>query len=69
MERQTLAMHEERQSSSPSAFDALVPGLAAARERRNERRFKGSQVDPEDSEAVSEMMELAEDESNNWEEE
>ena len=69
MERQTLVMHEQRQSVSSSGFDALVPGLAAARERRNERRFKASQVDPEDPDAVREMMELAEDESVNWEEE
>ena len=69
MDRQTLAMHEERTSSKSSGFDALVPGLAAARERRNERRFKASQVDPEDDEAVREMMELADDELIKWEEE
>ena len=69
MDRQTLAMHEERISSKSSGFDALVPGLAAARERRNERRFKASQVDPEDDEAVREMMELADDELIKWEEE
>ncbi|MEC7142324.1 MAG: KH domain-containing protein [Candidatus Thermoplasmatota archaeon] len=69
VERQTLAMHEQRQSTTSSGFDALVPGLAAARERRNERRFKASQVDPEDTDAVNEMMELAGDESINWEEE
>ena len=69
MDRQTLVMHEERTSSKSSGFDALVPGLAAARERRNERRFKASQVDPEDDEAVREMMELADDELIKWEEE
>ncbi len=69
IDRQTLAMHDERKSTTSSGFDALVPGLAAARERRNERRFKASQVDPEDEEAVREMMELADDESIAWEEE
>jgi len=69
MERQTLAMHEAKNPSESSGFDALVPGLAAARERRNERRFKASQVDPEDDDAVREMMELAEDESIEWGEE
>ena len=69
VDRQTLAMHDERKTTKPSGFDALVPGLAAARERRNERRFKASQVDPEDEDAVQEMMKLAEDESIVWEEE
>jgi ribosomal RNA assembly protein len=69
MERQTLTMHEERAAPISSGFDALVPGLAAARERRNERRFKASQVDPEDADAVSEMMQLADDESIDWGEE
>jgi hypothetical protein len=31
--------------------------------------MKASQVDPEDDEAVDEMMELADDENINWEEE
>ncbi|MEE2811912.1 MAG: KH domain-containing protein [Candidatus Thermoplasmatota archaeon] len=43
-------------------FSALVPGLEAAR-RKRERRFKGIQVDPDDTDAVNEMMELADDES------
>ena len=49
-------------------FDALVPGLEAAR-RKRERRYKDSQVDPEDEGAIEEMMELAEDESIGFEEE
>jgi hypothetical protein len=42
--------------------------LADAR-RRRERRYKGSQVDPENAEEVSEMLELADDESISFEEE
>ena len=69
IERQTLPMHSERQGTSSAGFDELVPGLAAARERRNQRRFKGIQVNPEDQDAISEMMQLAEDELVRYEEE
>ena len=37
--------------------------------QRRSRRMRASQVDPEDVEAVTEMMELAEDEDVSWEEE
>ena len=49
-------------------FEALVPGLDAAR-RKRERRYKEAQVDPEDADAIDQMMELAEDESIGFEEE
>ncbi len=49
-------------------FAALVPGLEAAR-RKRERRYKDAQVDPADTSAVEEMMELADDESIGFEEE
>tara|TARA_B100001029_G_scaffold128108_1_gene107129 strand:- start:532 stop:1284 length:753 start_codon:yes stop_codon:yes gene_type:complete len=49
-------------------FEALVPGLDAAR-RKRERRYKEAQVDPNDAEAIDEMMELADDESIGFEEE
>ena len=49
-------------------FDALVPGLDSAR-RKRERRYKDAQVNPDDDDAVDEMMELAEDESVGFEEE
>ena len=52
IERQTLPTHSERRTTSSTGFDELVPGLAAARERRNQRRFKGIQVNPEDEGAV-----------------
>ena len=45
-----------------------MPGLDAAK-RKRERRYKDAQVNPEDQEAVGEMMELAEDESIAFEEE
>ncbi len=48
-------------------FDSLVPGLEAAR-RKRERRYKDAQIDPDDTDAVDEMMELAEDESVGFEE-
>ena len=54
--------------TSSEDFDALVPGLADAR-RRKERRFKSAQVDPDDEEEVAEMLELAEDESITYGEE
>tara|TARA_B100000929_G_C15462571_1_gene405054 strand:+ start:119 stop:847 length:729 start_codon:yes stop_codon:yes gene_type:complete len=55
-------------SETTDQFEALVPGLADAR-RRRERRYKGSQVDPENAEEVSEMLELADDETISFEEE
>ena len=58
---------EEKGSTSGSGFEQLVPGLAEARQRS--RRHKSSQVDPDDEEAVAEMMELADDESVSWAEE
>ena len=55
-------------SDDGGRFEALVPGLDAAK-RRRERRYKDAQVDPEDSQAVDEMMSLADDESIGFEEE
>ena len=63
-----LKSFEERSSRDSSKFDTLVPGLAQAR-RRRERRDKDSQVSPSDSDEVSEVMELADDESVTFEEE
>jgi ribosomal RNA assembly protein len=63
-----LKSFEERGSRDSSKFDTLVPGLAQAR-RRRERRDKDSQVSPSDSDEVSEVMELADDESVTFEEE
>ncbi len=51
-----------------TGFDDLVPGLSDVSQRRS-RRMRASQVDPENDEAVSAMMELAEDEEVNWGEE
>ena len=63
-----LKSFEERGSRDSSKFDTLVPGLAQA-PRRRERRDKDSQVSPSDSDEVSEVMELADDESVTFEEE
>ncbi|MBK37659.1 MAG: RNA-processing protein [Euryarchaeota archaeon] len=63
----SLESYEERGNDS-STFDSLVPGLSAAR-RRRERRLKDSQIDPDDQGAVDEMLELAEDEEIIYEEE
>ncbi len=49
-------------------FDALVPGLGAARRRRS-RRYKDAQIDPQNQDEVNEMMELVEDESITYGEE
>ena len=49
-------------------FQTLVPGLSEVRTRRN-RRLKAHQVDPDDVEAVTEMMYLNADERIHWEEE
>ena len=66
----SLDTYEEREEARPdiSGFEGLVPGLAEFSQRRD-RRMKAAQVDPEDEDAVAEMMELAEDEAIVWEEE
>ena len=53
---ESIELHENER------FDALVPGLGAARRRRS-RRYKGAQINPENEEEVNEMMELEDDES------
>jgi ribosomal RNA assembly protein len=55
-------------SIETTGFENLVPGLSDISNRRS-RRMRASQVDPEDGEAVFEMMELSEDETVVWEEE
>ena len=55
-------------SIETTGFENLVPGLSDISNRRS-RRMRASQVDPEDGEAVIEMMELSEDETVIWEEE
>ncbi len=66
----SLDTYEEREDARPdiAGFEGLVPGLAEFSQRRD-RRMKAAQVDPEDEDAVAEMMELAEDEAIVWEEE
>ncbi len=68
MKSRSLESYEERRGEDGGAFETLVPGLSAAR-RRRERRLGESQVDPEDEAAVSEMLELSEDEEILYEEE
>ena len=63
-----LESYEGHSTDESSTFETLVPGLAEAR-RRRERRFKDSQVDPEDEEEVSNMLDLADDEEIVYEEE
>ena len=64
----SLETYEEKVVEDNSTFEALVPSLADAR-RRRERKFTNSQVDPLDEDAISEMMELADDEKIVFEEE
>jgi len=59
---------EKESTTQADDFADLVPDLANVAHRRN-RRLKASQVDPENEEEVVEVMELAEDEEVNWEEE
>ena len=68
MRSRSLESYEERREEAGGAFETLVPGLSAARKRR-ERRLKDSQVEPEDESAVEEMLELSEDEEIIYEEE
>ena len=70
LEARSLDTFEERVQPNPNTggFEGLVPGLADVT-RRRDRRMKAAQVDPEDEEAVTEMMELADDEVITWEEE
>lgn len=64
---ETIELKEEAIVAA-TGFDDLVPGLSDVSQRRS-RRMRASQVDPENEEAVSTMMELAEDEEVNWGEE
>lgn len=70
MVNRSLDTIEIKDDSVPSAggFENLVPGLADVSNRRG-RRMRAAQVDPQDEEAVDAMMELAEDEQVDWEEE
>jgi ribosomal RNA assembly protein len=63
-----LESYEERSPDETSTFETLVPGLAEVR-RRRERRYKDSQVDPDDDEQVDSMLDLADDEEITYEEE
>ena len=71
LEGRSLDAYEERTPVNPasSSFEGLVPGLAEISQERRNRRMKASQVDPANEGAVDEMMNLAEDETINWEEE
>ena len=70
LESRSLEVYEEREEARPKlgGFEDLVPGLSEVSNRRD-RRMRAAQVDPEDEEAVANMMELAEDETIQWEEE
>jgi ribosomal RNA assembly protein len=59
---------KESKEETSTGFDGLVPGLSDVSERRG-RKLRASQVDPEDDEAVEDMMEMADDEHIVWEEE
>ena len=69
MNRQLDSIEIREDIAVPSTgFEGLVPGLSDLSQRRS-RRMRASQVDPEDADAVTEMMELAEDEEVSWGEE
>lgn len=69
LESKSLDAHQERPAPSSGGFGHLVPGLEDVAEARRHRRMRAAQVDPEDVEAVDNMMALAEDEAIQWEEE
>ena len=71
IEDRSLDAFEEREDNrkESSEFDNLVPGLAEISQERRNRRMRASQVDPEDDDAVTAMMDLADDESIQWGEE
>jgi hypothetical protein len=56
------------QDLTSGGFENLVPGLSEISDRRS-RRMRASQVDPQNDEAVAEMMELSDDETIVWQEE
>ena len=64
----TIEIRDDRPPAPSDSFEGLVPGLSDLSNRRS-RRMRASQVDPEDEEAVAEMMILADDEEVSWEEE
>ena len=71
LEARSIDYIEEKEDTnieSSEGFADLVPGLSDVVNRRG-RRLKASQVDPENEEAVTEMMELSDDEEVSWEEE
>ena len=68
MQSRRLDSFEEHGPRDSSKFETLVPGLAQAR-RRRERRHMPPQVDSSDSDEMSEVMQLADDESVMLEEE
>ena len=63
-----LESYEERSPDETSTFETLVPELAEVR-RRRERRYRDSQVDPDDDEQVDSILDLADDEEITYEEE
>ena len=63
---ETIAV--KSQDPSRGGFENLVPGLSEVSDRRS-RRMRASQVDPQNDEAVAEMMELSDDETIVWQEE
>jgi ribosomal RNA assembly protein len=61
IQSRSLESFQDKSQEPQSGFDVLVPGLADAR-RKAERKFTNSQVDPQNEEEISNMLQLAEDE-------
>jgi|TARA_B110000914_G_C15498758_1_gene464680 ribosomal RNA assembly protein len=68
IQSRSLESFQDKSQEPQSGFDVLVPGLADAR-RKAERKFTNSQVDPQNEEEISNMLQLAEDEEIVYEEE
>ena len=70
LEDRSLESYQIRESDAEdnSGFEDLVPGLSAARNRRN-RRFRESQPEIQDQSQVDEIVDLEKDESVTYSEE
>lgn len=68
IQSRSLESYQDKIDESKSGFNALVPGLADAR-RKAARKLKNTQINIEDNDEISQMLELADDEEIVYEEE
>ena len=68
LQSRSLESYQDKIDDSKTGFNSLVPGLASAR-RKAARKLKSTQINVEDQNDISKMLELAEDEKIVYEEE